>query len=283
MSENFRERIEKAYPKMSKGQKKIALFLAEQSGKAAFLTANSLGQQVGVSESTVVRFADTLGYAGYPELQRELQEMLRSRLTGEERLARTGEIGTAELMEKVLKTDIENIRTTMNEIDRDSFEQTVNCLLAAKNIYIMGVRSAETIAHLLGYYLNFILNNVHTVMDTANDNIEQLIHLTPDDVFLGISFPRYSKRTVDAMAYAHQHGARCIALTDSAFSPLCELADVKLEVCCDTASFVDSLVAPLSVINALLAVLSQKKKDDLSKNLKEMESIWNQNHFYAGK
>lgn len=247
------------------------------------MTASRLGSSVGVSESTVVRFADSLGYDGYPELQRELQEMLRSRLTGVQRMELTGELPNTKLFEKVLKTDIENIRVTLNEIDRQAFERTVSALIGAKRVYIMGIRSAGTIANLLGYYLDFILDNVRTVNGSPNDTIEQIIHIGEGDVFVGISFPRYSRRTVEAMKFARAHGAQCIGITDSAFSPLLELSDINMEIRCDTVSFVDSLVAPLSVVNALLAAISQKKKEALSLNLKEMENIWNQNDFYAGK
>lgn len=247
------------------------------------MTASKLGGSVGVSESTVVRFADSLGYDGYPELQRELQEMLRSRLTGMQRMELTGQLPNTKLFEKVLKTDIENIRVTLNQIDRQAFEHTVSALIDAKRVYIMGIRSAGTIANLLGYYLDFILDNVRTVNGSPNDTIEQIIHIGEGDVFVGISFPRYSRRTVEAMKFARAHGAKCIGITDSAFSPLMELSDINMEIRCDTVSFVDSLVAPLSVVNALLAAISQKKKEALSLNLKEMENIWNQNDFYAGK
>jgi transcriptional regulator len=283
MNADFTEKIDLAYKKMSKGQKSIAKYILENYDKAAFMTASKLGGSVGVSESTVVRFADSLGYDGYPELQRELQEMLRSRLTGMQRMELTGQLPNTKLFEKVLKTDIENIRVTLNQIDRQAFEHTVSALIDAKRVYIMGIRSAGTIANLLGYYLDFILDNVRTVNGSPNDTIEQIIHIGEGDVFVGISFPRYSRRTVEAMKFARAHGAKCIGITDSAFSPLMELSDINMEIRCDTVSFVDSLVAPLSVVNALLAAISQKKKEALSLNLKEMENIWNQNDFYAGK
>ncbi len=280
MSEDFIDRIELAYKKMSKGQKMIARFLTDNYDKAAFMTAGKLGEKAGVSESTVVRFANSLGYSGYPEMQKELQEMLRSRLTGTQRMELTEALSGSVLFEKVLKTDIDNIRVTLGNIDKQSFEKAVNAILNAKRIYIMGVRSASSIASILAYYLDFILDNVKLVNEVNNDNI---IHVTSDDVFIGISFPRYSKRTADAMKYAKSHGATCIGITDSAFSPLSEFTDIKMEAYCNTVSFVDSLVAPLSVINALLAAISLKKRDKLSANLKEMEGIWNQNNLYAAK
>ncbi|MBP5662458.1 MAG: MurR/RpiR family transcriptional regulator [Clostridia bacterium] len=283
MAADFAEKIDRSFAKMSKGQKAIALYIMQHYDKAAFMTAGALGSAAGVSESTVVRFADSLDYRGYPELQKELQEMLRIRLTGTQRMELTGELSSTKLFDKVLKTDAENIRATLHHMDKQAFQSTVDALLHAKRIYIMGIRSAEIIAHTLSYYLDFILDNVRHVTDTSNGMMEQLIHINARDVFVGISFPRYSKRTVDAMTFAKKHGARCIGITDSSFSPLAELADIKMEIRCDTASFADSLVAPLSVTNALIAAISQEKKQELSRNLKEMESIWNQNQFYAAK
>ncbi|MBR6766019.1 MAG: MurR/RpiR family transcriptional regulator, partial [Clostridia bacterium] len=271
------------YKTMSKGQKRIASYIMENFDSAAFLTAGKLGVKVGVSESTVVRFANSLGYSGYPELQKELQEMLRSRLTGTQRMELTGRLPNTKLFEKVLKTDVDNLRLTLNEIDKVAFEEAVKTIINAKRVYVMGVRSAHTVAYILGYYLDFILDNVRTVTDASTDNIEQLIHIGADDVFIGISFPRYSKRTVDAMSYAKAHGAKCIGITDSAFSPLSEYSHIKMEVHCNTVSFVDSLVAPLSVVNALLAAISQEKKEELSVHLAEMELLRSKNNFYARK
>jgi len=280
MSADFNEKIEFAYKKMSKGQKLLAHFIIENSDKAAFLTAGKLGEKVGVSESTVVRFANALGFSGYPELQKELQEMLRSRLTGTQRMELAGNLPDSRLFETVLKNDIANIRTTLSDIDRNEFENAVNSIIKAKRVYIMGVRSSSTIANLLGYYLEFILPNIHNISETGSDSI---VHISSQDVFIGISFPRYSKRTVDAMHFAKSHGATCIGITDSEYSPLSEYSDIKMEIHCNTVSFVDSLVAPLSVVNALLAAISQRKKEELSENLKEMEGIWNQNNLYAAK
>lgn len=280
MAADFSEKIELAYKKMSKGHKRIADYIVSNYDKAAFMTANKLGKNVGVSESTVVRFAICLGYEGYPQLQHELQEMIRSRLTGSQRMALNEDIPDNKIFEKVLKTDINNIRNTLNELDREQFEKTVEVLLSAKRVYVMGVRSAEAIAVLLSNYLDFILGNVRCIQSSSSDTIEQLIHISPDDVFIGISFPRYSMRTVEAMRFAKSRGAKCVAITDSAFSPLAEIVDIKMEVQCNTASFADSLVAPLSVINAFLAVISQRKKAELSQSLNEMEKIWNQSNFY---
>ncbi len=282
MNTDFFAKQDLAFDKLSKGQKLIAKYIAENYDKAAFATAEKLGSEVGVSESTVVRFANALGYSGYPEMQKELQETLRTKLTGTQRMELAGTLSKKELLEKVLKTDADNIKNTLNEIDTDAFEKTVKTIIGAKRVYVMGVRSAQIIAHMLGYYLDLILDDVRIVA-SSGDNMEQLIHISKDDVFIGISFPRYSKRTVDAMAFAKSHGAMCIGLTDSDYSPLSELSDIKMAVQCNTVSFVDSLVAPLSVVNALLAVISQEKKEDFSDTLSEMEGIWNKNNFYAAK
>lgn len=283
MSADINEKIDQAYKKMSKGHKRIARFIVDNGNEAAFMTAGKLGIKAGVSESTVVRFATMLGYSGYPELQKELQEMLRSRLTGTQRLELSDGLSIIKLLEKVLKTDMDNIHVTLENLDRNEFSSAVKSIIEAKRIYVMGVRSAEIIANMLGQNLDLILDNVRTVTDASSDDCEQLIHIGKGDVFIGISFPRYSKRTADAMLFAKSHGAKCIAITDSSLSPLTEYADEKMEIHCNTVSFVDSLVAPLSVVNALIAAVSMEKKEELSETLSEMESIWNKNHFYAGK
>ena len=273
MSADFSQKIDLAYKKMSKGRKNIARYIMENYDKAAFMTASKLGLAVGVSESTVVRFALSLGYTGYHELQRELQEMLRSRLTATQRMELAGQLQDSELFLKVLKTDNENLKITLSEMDVNAFTEAVKTIINAENVYIMGVRSAHTVAYFLGYYLEFILGNVRTVTDASGDNIQELINLTDKDVFVGISFPQYSKRTADAMAFAKEKGASCIAITDSSFSPLSELSHIKMEVHCNTVSFADSLVAPLSVVNALIAAIAQEKREDLSKKLEEMEAV----------
>lgn len=283
MSTDINEKIDQAYKKMSKSHKLLARFVIDHGNEAAFLTAGALGKRVGVSESTVVRFAMWLGYEGYPELQKELQEILRSRLTGTQRLELSDGLSGTKLVEKVLKTDIDNIHDTMDKLDNDEFDGIVESIVAAKRIYVMGVRASEIIAKTLGLNLDLILDNVRTITESSNDDCEQLIHIKKGDVFVGISFPRYSKRTADAMLFAKNHGARCIAITDSSLSLLMEYADQKIEVRCNTVSFVDSLVAPLSVINALIAAVSMKKKNEFSETLAEMETIWKKNHFYAAK
>lgn len=283
MNVDFSEKIEQSYKKMSKGHKNIANYIMANYDKAAFLTANKLGKAVGVSESTVVRFANSLGYEGYPEMQKELQDVLCSSLTSVQRMKMSEGVSDDEIFEKVLKTDIDNIRLTLNELDYTQFEACVNAMIGAKRIYVMGVRSAETIAKLFAGNLDFILGNVRCIQTSTTDATEQLIHICEGDIFVGISFPRYSRRTVDAMKFASSKGATCIGITDSAFSPLTDIADISMEIRCNTVSFSDSLVAPLSVMNALLAAISQKKKNELSVSLKEMETIWNKNNFYAAK
>jgi len=271
------------YKGMSKGQRHIADFITNNYDKAAFMTANKLGESVGVSESTVVRFANSLGFDGYPLLQKALQDMIRSRLTSVQRIELTGELSDRQILAKVLKSDIDNIRMTLSIIDPSDFEQVVASIFSAKRVYIMGIRSASPLAQLLGYYLDFMLNNVRIIQSGINDTYEQLIHLSADDVFIGISFPRYSNRTIDAMKFAASRNAKCIAITDSSASPLSENAQLNLYARSDMNSFVDSLVAPFSVVNALIVAISQKHKESVSESFSELEKIWNENNVYARK
>jgi len=275
--------IEQEYKGMSKGQRHIADFITGNYDKAAFMTASKLGESVSVSESTVVRFANSLGYDGYPELQKALQEMIRSRLTSIQRMEMTGELNDREILSKVLKSDIENIRLTLNEIDEDIFENVVSKILSARRVYIMGIRSSASLANLLAYYLDFLLDNVRLLNTVVNDPFEQLIHIGEKDVFVGISFPRYSNRTIDAMKFAKSRNAGCIAITDSALSPLAQEAHLCLSAHSNMASFVDSLVAPFSVVNALIVAVSQKNKDTVADSFSALEKIWNEQNVYARK
>lgn len=275
--------IEREYQNMSKGQKHIADFITNNYDKAAFMTASRLGENVGVSESTVVRFANSLGYDGYPELQKALQEMVRSRLTSIQRMELTGEWNDREILSKVLKSDMENIRLTLSEIDENTFEEAVNSILSARRVYIMGIRSSASLAALLAYYLDFMLDNVRLLNTSVNDPYEQLIHIDERDVLIGISFPRYSNRTVDAMKFAKCKNARCIAITDSSLSPLAQEAHLSLVAHSNMASFVDSLVAPFSVANALIVAISQKNKNNVARSFSALEQIWNEHNVYVRK
>ena len=266
----------------SKGQKKIANFILESYDKAAFMTASRLGKKVGVSESTVVRFAAELGYDGYPDMQKSLQKMIRNRLTSVQRIEVTNDrLGDQDLLSMVLQSDIEKIRMTLEELDRESFEKAVNAIVRAKKIYIIGVRSSAAIAAFLHFYFNLIFENVCLVSaNTASEVFESLLRVGEGDVVVGVSFPRYSSRTVQAMNFARDRGATTIAITDSEASPLAPISHYTLKARSDMASFVDSLVAPLSLVNALLVAVSQRKNDDLAHTFRTLEEIWDEYGVY---
>ena len=266
----------------SKGQKRIAAFILESYDKAAFLTASKLGKKVNVSESTVVRFAAELGFDGYPDMQRSLQKMIRNRLTSVQRIEVTNDrIGDQDIVPMVLQSDIEKIRLTMEELDPESFEGAVDAIVSARKIYLIGVRSSAGITMFLHFYLNLIFENVVMVSaSTASEIFESLLRVGPDDVVLGVSFPRYSSRTVRAMSFARDRGATTIAITDSEASPLAPISRYTLKARSDMASFVDSLVAPLSLVNALLVAISRKKNDDLAHTFRTLEEIWDEYGVY---
>lgn len=269
-------------PRLSKGQKLIASYILEHYEKAAYMTAAKLGALVGVSESTVVRFASELGFEGYPELQHSLQELIRTKLTTLQRIEITNDrIGDADLLEKVLVSDIDNIKRTLDRIDRDSFNRAVDAMINAKTIYIIGMRSSSAIADFLFFYLNLIFPNVRLVRITSGSEIfEQILRISKDDVIVGISFPRYSKRIINALEYAKSQSAYVIALTDSAVSPIAAHADDLLLAKSDMASFVDSLVAPLSIINALIVAIGKKKQGEVSATFEKLENIWDEYEVY---
>ena len=269
-------KIQSELPGFSKGQKQIARFILEHYDKAAFMTASRLGVTVGVSESTVVRFATELGYDGYPHLQRALQEMIRNKLTSVQRMEVAGDrMGGRDVLQTVLHADTDMIRVTLDEIDRDAFQGAVDALMGAKRIYILGVRSSSALASFLGFYFNLLFENVTLVhTNSVSEIFEQVLRVGPGDVLFGISFPRYSKRTLSAMKYARDRGARVIALTDSQLSPLARVADHVLLARSDMASFVDSLVAPLSVINALIVAVGMSRRDEIEQTFNKLERIW---------
>ena len=275
-------KIQSELPGFSKGQKQIARFILEHYDKAAFMTASRLGVTVGVSESTVVRFATELGYDGYPHLQRALQEMIRNKLTSVQRMEVAGDrMGGRDVLQTVLHADTDMIRVTLDEIDRDAFQGAVDALMGAKRIYILGVRSSSALASFLGFYFNLLFENVtlvHTI--SVSEIFEQVLRVGPGDVLFGISFPRYSKRTLSAMKYARDRGARVIALTDSQLSPLARVADHVLLARSDMASFVDSLVAPLSVINALIVAVGMSRRDEIEHTFNKLERIWEEYDVY---
>ena len=275
-------KIQSELPGFSKGQKQIARFILEYYDKAAFMTASRLGVTVGVSESTVVRFATELGYDGYPHLQRALQEMIRNKLTSVQRMEVAGDrMGGRDVLQTVLHADTDMIRVTLDEIDRDAFQGAVDALMGAKRIYILGVRSSSALASFLGFYFNLLFENVTLVhTNSVSEIFEQVLRVGPGDVLFGISFPRYSKRTLSAMKYARDRGARVIALTDSQLSPLARVADHVLLARSDMASFVDSLVAPLSVINALIVAVGMSRRDEIEHTFNKLERIWEEYDVY---
>ena len=275
-------KIQSDLPGFSKGQKQIARFILEHYDKAAFMTASRLGQTVGVSESTVVRFATELGYDGYPHLQRALQEMIRNKLTSVQRMEVSSDrMGGRDVLQTVLHADMDMIRMTLDEIDREAFQGAVDALTSARRIYILGVRSSSALSNFLGFYFNLLFDNVTLVRtNSASEIFEQVLRIGPGDVLVGVSFPRYSKRTLSAMQYARDRGARVIALTDSHLSPLARVADHLLLARSDMASFVDSLVAPLSVINALIVAAGMSRRDEIEHTFNKLERIWEEYDVY---
>lgn len=282
MNHDILSAIQENMHTFSKGQKRIAGFILESYDKAAFMTASKLGKKVGVSESTVVRFAAELGYEGYPDMQKSLQKMIRNRLTSVQRIEVTNDrIGDQDLLATVLQSDIEKIRLTLEELDRDSFERAVDSIVYARRIYIMGVRSSAAIANFLTFYFHLIFDNVTEVSaNTSSEVFESLLRVGEEDVVIGVSFPRYSSRTVQAMQFARDRGATTIAITDSEASPLAPISTCTLKARSDMASFVDSLVAPLSLVNALLVAVSRKKNDELAHTFQTLEKIWEEYGVY---
>lgn len=276
MNQDILALIQENMNTFSKGQKRIAAFILDSYDKAAFMTASRLGKKVGVSESTVVRFAAELGYDGYPDMQKSLQKMIRNRLTSVQRIEVTNDrIGDQDLVSMVLQSDMEKIRLTLEELDRSAFDNAVKAIVSAKRIYIIGVRSSAAIASFLGFYFNLIFDNVVNVTaGTASEMFEHLLRVGEDDVVVGVSFPRYSSRTVQAMSFARDRKATTIAITDSEASPLAPICKYTLKARSDMASFGDSLVAPLSLVNALLVAVSRAKNDDLAKTFQTLERIW---------
>ncbi|MCK9252679.1 MAG: MurR/RpiR family transcriptional regulator [Clostridiaceae bacterium] len=275
-------RIEQAIPQMSKGQKAIAAFILGHYEHAAYITAARIGEEAGVSESTVVRFAMELGFEGYPHFQKALQEELKGRLTSVQRMKVTARMGEKEdILSAVLLSDIEKLKRTYDRIDRVSFNRAVDLILSAGKIYILGVRSASPLASFLGFYFNLIFDNIRLVHTTSvSEMFEQILSVQAGDVVIGISFPRYSKRTIKAMAYARTTGATVIAITDKADNPIAASADVCLLAPSDMASFVDSLVAPLSVINALIATIGYRRQDVVAAKLEKLEHVWDEYDVY---
>lgn len=275
-------RINECYGSLSKGQKILATYITDNYDKAVFLTAAKMGQVVGVSESTVVRFATHLGYKGYPEFQKALEEMVRNKLNSIQRMEVTyGRISQSHILETVLQSDQEKIKDTLEHIDEHAFELAVDTIIKAKHIYIVGIRSCAPLAAFMAFYFNLMFENV-TLLQTNNSSelFEQMVRISKDDVIIGISFPRYSMRTLKAMEFANNRNAKVITLTDSVHSPMNLYSSCNLIARSDMASIVDSLVAPLSVINALIVALCMKKQGEVAKTLETLENIWNEYQVY---
>lgn len=274
--------IQIKFPRLSKGQKLIAEYILKNYDKAAFMTAAKLGDKVGVSESTVVRFAIELGFSGYPKLQKALQELIKNKLTAVQRLELSNDFNNEEnALRGVLKADIENIRATLEKINHNTFEEVVDEIFKAKRIYIVGLRSSTALAEFLGFYLNLILENVHIVSNGISDIFEQMLNLGEGDLVIGIGFPRYAVKTIDALEFAHSRNAEVVAITDSLISPLATKADYTLIAQSNMASFVDSLVAPLSVINALIIAVGLREKDKITDSFNRLEKIWQDYNVYS--
>ena len=278
MNLDLLEQIRARLPQFSKAQKRIAHYILEHYEKAAFMTAARIGSTIGVSESTVVRFAAEVGCDGYPQLQKALQEIIRNRLTSVQRMEITSDqIDRGNVISKVLSMDIERIKHTMEELDTQSFDLAVQKIIHARRIYIIGVRSAASLASFLQFYFNHIFDSV-ILINTSSTS--ELFRISDQDVLISISFPRYSQRTLKAAKYAREKGADVIALTDSVSSPLYSVANISLLARSDMASFVDSLVAPLSVLNALAVAVGLEKQDEIRQTYAQLERIWDQYNVY---
>lgn len=273
--------IQKEYTKLSKGHRLIAEYLINHYDTAAFMTAASLGETVGVSESTVVRFANVLGYEGYRELQKELQELVKSKLTTVQRISLSSEFENFEnALREVIKKDIHNIENILKEIDYRAFHEALNITLEANHVYILGLRSSSFLAGYLGFYLNFLLDNVKIITAGPNDVFEQLFKANQGDVIIGISYPRYSKRTLEALNYAKEKGCKVLTITDSLMSPANQYSDCTLIASSNMFSFVDSLVAPMSLINAFIVALGTKKGKQITNYFEDLENIWKKHDVY---
>lgn len=275
-------RINEHYSKMSKGQKAISAFIYDHYDQAVFMTAARLGETVGVSESTVVRYAMFIGYNGYPEFQRDLEDWVQNKINSVQKIgAKYGKSTQSEILTSVLEADIEKLQDTIHNLDPVAFETAVDIILEAKNIYIMGVRSCEPLADFLHFYLNMVRGNVMLLKTTSmSETFEQMLRIDDQDAMIGISFPRYSMRTLKAMEFANDKNAKVITITDSVHSPMNLYSSCNLLARSDMVSIVDSLVAPLSVINALVVAICLKRPEEVKKSLKDLEEAWNNYQVY---
>ena len=282
MNHNFLSILQEKEPTFSKGQKRIARYITDSYDKAAFMTANRLGKTVGVSESTVVRFAVDLGFDGYPSMQKAMREMVLNRLTSVQRIeVANNRLGDQDVVSMVLHADMEKLRQTSETISREEFNATVDAILKAKRVYILGVRSVAPLANFLGYYLNYMFNNVHVISGfSAGEMFEKIVSVNSEDVIIAFSFPRYSASTTKGARYCRSAGATVIGITDSKESPLGQCSDHILVAKSDMVSLVDSLVAPLSLVNALIVAIAAKREKELSQTFANLERIWDEYDVY---
>ncbi len=282
MKADILTQLQSNLPRFSKGQRAITHYITQNYDKAAFMTANRLGKTVGVSESTVVRFAMELGFDGYPSMQKALQEMVVNRLTSVQRIEVANDrIGNQDLLTTVIQSDIEKLRQTAEMISREDFLQAVDHILRARKVYVLGVRSTAPLANFLGYYLGQMLENVQIVTTSGTSAVfEQIISVDERDAVVAFSFPRYSTSTAQGAAYCRSKGACVIGITDSPASPLGRNSDRVLLAKSDMISLVDSLTAPLSIVNALIVAIASRKEQELSAKLEELERLWEEHHVY---
>lgn len=282
MNDDILTLLREKAPEFSKGQKRIAQYINEAYDKAAFMTANKLGKTVGVSESTVVRFAVDLGFDGYPSMQKAMQKMVLNRLTSVQRIeVASDRYSDQDVISTVLHADMEKLRQTGETVSREAFQASVNAILQAKRIYILGVRSVAPLANFLGYYLNYMFNNVHVISGaSAGEMFERIVGVDSEDVVIAFSFPRYSASTTKGARYCRSAGATVIGFTDTELSPLGQISDHVLLAKSDMVSLVDSLVAPLSIVNALIVAVASKREKELSRTFANLEKIWDEYDVY---
>lgn len=275
-------KINAGYASMSKGHKAIAGYIKEHYEQAVFMTAAKLGKELGISESTVVRFASGIGYEGYPEFQKALENWVRDKLSAVQKIdVKYGHSSQSEILSSVLNADIEKIQDTIASLDPNAFDMAVGAILEAENVYVIGLRSCAPLADFLHFYLNMVRGNVKLLNTTSvSETFEQMIRIDENDVIIGISFPRYSMRTLKALEFANDRNAKVISITDSIHSPMCLYSSMNLLARSDMVSIVDSLVAPLSVINAMVVALCLKRPSDVKRNLEMLEDVWNNYQVY---
>lgn len=275
--------IKSNYYKFSKGQKQISQFIIEHYDKAAFMTAAKIGETVDVSESTVVRFASALGYSGFPELQKALQVLIKNKLTTVQRISLDEDISddTGKLHKKILRSEINNMRYLLENIDTSALDKASDIILNARKVYILGLRTSSTLANYLGYYLDVILDNVKVLNNIGvNSLYEEIIRIKEEDVLIVISFPRYSNSTMEATKFVKDHNAKIIAVTDTEASPFYSIADVSLLAKSNMVSFIDSLVVPMCMINSLIINIGIHEKEDIVQYYDRLEELWDSHSIY---